>query len=117
MKDFVCIDIDPGVIDIDRDVDDDAAVAANAYEHACRELPEFDWRRGHSDMQGRYLSGRNPDGVKIEIWFGDKLLDMSVSFRSAWLSDSRREEKQKLLLDAILKNFVPRLGATVKIDA
>lgn len=110
MKDSVCINIDPGVTGINRDVDDDAAVAANAYEHACRELSEFHWRRGHSDMQGRYLFGRNPDSVKIEIWFGDKLLDMSVDFDNVWPTDPKREEKKKPLLDAILKNFAPRLG-------
>lgn len=105
MKDFVCIGID-------SNISDDLA-----YEYARRALPEFNWRRGDSDMQGPYLSGGNADHAQIKIWLGEKPFEMSVSFRNAWLNVPEREERKEALIGNIVKNLIPNFGNIVKMDA
>lgn len=105
MKDFVCIDVHSDASDV------------VVYEAARRAFPDFDWRRGDSDMQGPYVSGRNTDRVQIKIWLGEKPYSMTVSFQDVWPNDLRREERKGVLIDAIIKNLIPSLGNVGNLDA
>lgn len=71
-------------------------------------LPSFTWRRGDSDAQGPYIAGIDQSSVQIKCWMGERPMDVTASFRSAW-SDSenrheRKQEKMQQLLQ-LLRSF------------
>lgn len=104
MKDYICIDVQP----------DTSAV--NIYEHVTHTLPEFQWRRGNSDMQGPYISGVNADKVHIKLWLGETPVAMSISFASVLGDDMKREQMKIALIEDIKQKFLPLIGEVINIS-
>lgn len=63
-------------------------------------LPEFNWRGGDNDMQGLHISGMNKESVQIQLWLEEPSV-MTISFRSAWISEENRGKKKELLFTKI----------------
>jgi hypothetical protein len=101
MKDFVSIDIES------RLSNDDVYLILSSG------LSEFSWRRGDSDMQGPYVSGRDANSVTIQCWTGENPMQMSVSFRG--VKDVSQSEQEQLI-KKLLNDLVPQIGKTKKND-
>ena len=102
MKDFLTIEFEPRL---------DEEMMCGAFT---TQFPEFSWRRGDSDSQGRYISGTNDALVQIKCWMGEKPMDPTVSFRCAWIGAGERQNKKNDLLDRLL-DLLPVLGRSPKI--
>jgi len=74
-------------------------------------LPAFQWRQGDSDMQGAYISGTNPGGAQIKLWFAEQPVDVTVSFRAANISES----EASALVDQLVVELLPSMGEIVRV--
>lgn len=105
MKDFICIDLKTSL--------DDNEI--NNYVRCF--FSDFAWRSGNSDMQGRYISGVNIDGVHIQLWLGDRPVAMSISFRDLPTNNPDRESKKMGIVNRVRGTLIPTLGEMVSFEA
>ena len=77
-------------------------------------FPDYDWRLGDSDSQGKYISGRDKNNIDIEIWLGDTPIGMTVCFRGVWENSNNREEEKQKIINLLEKKFIPYLGEKIK---
>jgi len=77
------------------------------------ELSDFNWRLGDSDLQGKYISGTNSDGIQLKCWTSENPLELSISFRMAAL---RLDEKEKILA-RIIAIISSHIGEIVKMSS
>lgn len=101
MKDFVRIDI---ISTLEN---------AKVFDALSLEFSKFSWRRGDSDAQGEYVSGRNQNKVHIQCWSSENPMILSISFRGSEMDMQEREE----ILKKIIDNVVPRIGEIARLDA
>jgi len=102
MKDFITYDL---ISDLGR---------SSITTVAKKVFPGFLWREGDSDTQGLYISGSDENHVTIQIWLSEKPIEMFVSFRSAWESDTDRYNKKSKLIQLVETDFIPSIGMNIK---
>lgn len=80
-------------------------------------FPDFKWRSGDSDMQGRYISGVDVDGVQIKLWLAERPVAMSISFHGLRLNLLDREPKKEEVVRRVRDTLIPMLGEIIDPDA
>ena len=98
MKDFITYDIESEL------------TRSNIYNKAISLFPEFEWRKGDNDSQGKYISGRNEKKVEIQLWLGESPFEMSVCFTGVWENDPNRNNKKEQLIEIIETRLIPIIG-------
>lgn len=99
MKDFITYDIES---ELKQD---------EVYQKINNKLPDFRWRKGDSDSQGEYISGRDQDGVTIKVWLETNTFsEMSVCFTGVWENHNDRNTKKEQLIERIEKELIPLIG-------
>jgi hypothetical protein len=102
MKDFLSIDIESTLSN-----DEVFGILSS-------NLPNIAWKRGDSDSQGTYVSGRQIDGVVIQCWTGEKPVAMTISFRNAaGLNEKTKDD----IANVMLTDIAPRIGIVKGIAA
>lgn len=104
MKEFILADIESNLGD------------SEIQDLVIKFLPDFTWRSGDSDMQGRYLSGISADSATIKIWMGERPLVLSISFRSVSPNIPERESRKAAIIDLVKDQLIPALGKSIKFD-
>ena len=105
MKDFITYDIES---ELKQD---------EVYQIINNKLPGFRWRKGDSDSQGEYISGRNQDGVTIKAWLEtNAFIEMSVCFTGVWENHNDRSTKKEQLIELIEKKLIPVIGKNLIIS-
>ena len=103
MKDFITYDIESELKQHD------------VYQKGKNELSDFKWRMGDSDSQGKYVSGRDHNGVTLKLWLEtNTFIAMSVCFTDVWEDCNDREAKKENLIDLIEKKFISSIGVNIK---
>lgn len=105
MKEFISADVDSSLSD------------AEIQNVMMKSLPDFTWRSGDSDMQGKYVSGINGDKVNVKVWMGERPLVLTISFRSLASNILERESKKGALIDLVKYQIIPALGISIKFNA
>lgn len=70
-------------------------------------FPEFSWRLGDSEYEGRHIRGKNEDQVAIEIWYEDKPPGGYIDFTFAWTDMGNREEKKIAMYESMRQRLSP----------
>jgi len=74
-------------------------------------LPEFEWTSGLAMNQGVCLSGKDTQGVKIQVWAEQAPITAIVSYYSAWPREGDRELRKL----ASISELQRRLGASFQL--
>lgn len=78
------------------------------------ELPDYVWRMGDSDQQGKYVSGNGLG--QILLWLDDNEVDVSISLRAENIDHPNRNEWKDGLLSKLLNNIFPKIGTLGEVN-
>ncbi len=72
-------------------------------DHLKAGFPDFNWRRGDSDAQGPYVAGIDQAMVQIKCWMGERPVEITASFRSAWPDIENREDRKQKTVQQLIR--------------
>lgn len=103
LKDYISIDVAS------------SASGETILQHVKKLLPDYKWRSGINDTAGSYVSGINPEQVRIKFWLEEKPLEVGISFTTYDDISLHRESNKKAVLSRIIQALAPSLGTILKI--